>query len=524
MFTDWVGRLDADASIALLCWSELSLAYEHGGNDTMAHIDPVSIQTTQPAAAQVHVQVLPATAKEYWWTAAWVILFLFGVYFLINGGQTFISDGELMLQTAARIADYHTLTLTESAADFPQTVRGQGGFLFSRYGVGQPMAAAVLYLFGTHIVGSWLIPGSAAYNVGRFFALLLPAIATAVTGGVLYAWSAQLYRSVRIGVALALLYGLGTLALPYSRFFFSEPLYTCCLALAAYALYQGYHSFGGFTVGYAIATRIGGVFLLPAFLAYSWLLRRRWQDLLWFGIGLIPGGLLVLLNNWVRFRALTEQGYGEEGFTGNLFVGLAGLLFSPGKSLFLYVPLLLALPFAIMPFARRFRNEAVLVGLLTLITLLQSALWWTWWGGWGWGPRFLVPLLPFLVLPLGVLLARQVWRRIIFFGLFPLSVAINLLGVLVDFNDYLSEITRGSFAREQIYLWQPAYSPILAHIRRLDPDTIPIVSFQLSRPDIGFAEPGATLISLSIALLLLISLAALWRSVRRSPWLVEGWS
>ncbi len=461
--------------------------------------------------------VPPGSAPRAW-LAVWVGLLLLGVYLLTTGGQTFISDGELMLITTTRIVDLHTLTLPEEAAAFPQAVRGQGGFLFSRYGVGQPLAAGVLYAFGTYVVGMWLVPGSAPYLVGRFFALLLPAVATALAGGVLAAWAARLYRSLAIGAALGLLFGLGTLAWPYSRFFFSEPLFLCGLLLAAVGLAAGWPLAGGLALGYALATRIGGVFVVPVFLLYAWLCRERLRDMLWLLVGMLPGGVLILLHNWVRFRAFTEQGYGGEGFTGNLVEGLAGLLFSPGKSLFLYVPLFVALPFAALPFARRFRAEAVLVGGLTLTLLAQSALWWIWGGGWGWGPRFLVPLMPFLVLPLGVLLERRAWRWVIGALLLPLSVAVNLLGILVDFNAYLSEFTRGVLAREQLYLWQPMHSPLLAHMQRLDLSEAPIVSFQLSRSDIGFSEPAATLLSIGMIVLVLGALAGLWRTVRQSPW------
>lgn len=470
-----------------------------------AQIEPIDPIDPQP---------ILFTSARFWGVVACTTLFLLGVYLLTTGGQTFISDGELMLQTAVRIAEEQTLTLPESAAAFPQTVRGQGGFLFSRYGIGQPLAAAVLYLFGTHVVGMWLLPGSIAVNVGRFFALLLPALATALTGGILCAWSARLYQSVRMGVCLALLYGLGTLAWPYSRFFFSEPLFTCCLILAGYALYIRQPLLAGLPLGYALATRLGGVFLLPAFVMYAWLCGQRLRGLCWLGLGLVPGSLLILVNNWVRFRAFTEQGYGHEGFTGHLLEGLVGLLFSPGKSLFLYVPLFLALPFAIAPFTRRFRSEAVFVGLLTGITLVQSSLWWIWWAGWGWGPRFLVPLLPFLTLMLGVLLHERRWHAGILLLLLPLSVGMNLLGILVDFNAYLSDITHGDMSREHLYLWQPAYSPILAHIKRFDPYQIYIVSFQLSRSDIGFPEPAASVLPIVVIVLTVSALGGLWWLLR----------
>jgi MFS family permease len=126
--------------------------------------------------------------------------------------------------------------------------------------------------------------------------------------------------------------------------------------------------------------------------------------------------------------------------------------------------------------------------------------------------------MPFLVLLLGVLLAERGWRWLFGLLLVPLSLAVNALGILVDFNQYLSDITRGEQAREAIYLWQPAYSPILAHIRRLDWQQVPIVSFHLSRSDIGFPEPAATLLSAATVALTLGALAGLgwllWQSHR----------
>jgi hypothetical protein len=487
----------------------------------------------------------------------WVGLLLLAAYLLVAGRQPFISDGEVMLITTMRIVDERTLSLPEGASIYPQTVRRADGYLFSKYGLGQPLAAAPLYALGRYGIGRAIGAGENAFYVGRFLALLLPALATALTGGVLCVWAARLYGSARMGVALALLYGLCTLAWPYSKFFFSEPLFTACLVLAALAIHSRRPLIAGLALGYAVFTRVGGAVLLPAFVLYLWLTttndeRRmtndqrpktndqrtkiaagswplvlgRWsliiQRFFWMALGGLPFALAVIGYNWVRFRAPTEQGYANEGFSGNLFEGLYGLLLSPGKSVFLYVPLLLALPWAVAPFARRFRPEAALIGALAIITLLQSALWWIWWAGWGWGPRFLVPLMPFLVLSLGVLLERRAWRYVIGLVLAPLSIAVSLLGILVDFNTYIDELTRGEIGREAIYLYQPAFSPILAHIRRLDLSDLPIVSFALASPEIGFPQPWATLVSASFVGLLLIAAVGLWWSSRGALDSVNG--
>lgn len=454
-------------------------------------------------------------------------MLLLGIYLLTTGGQTFISDGDVMLLTAVRMVDAQTITLPSSAAAFPQVVRGVDGSLYSYYGLGQPVLAAACYWVGRYVIGWYLLPGSDDFRVGKFFALLLPAAATALTGAVLCAWATRLFRSVRVGVSLALLYGAGTLAWPYSRFFFSEPLFTACLVLAGFALHRQRPVLAGLAFGYALATRVAGVVLLPAFLLYTLSLSPcsetervplRWRTLLpglrvcgLFLLGSLPGVALILVHNLVRFHTLTDQGYGDQSFTGNLLIGLYGLLFSPGKSVFLYAPLLLALPLAGRSFVQQHRAEALLVGSLATITLVESALWWTWWGGWGWGPRFLVPLLPFLVLLLGMLMERRCWQRRILIALLPLALVVNLCGILVDFNPYLIETTHGEEEREAIYLYQPAYSPLWAHWQRIDPAHIPIVSFDLSNPAVGFPPWAAPLLSWGVVLSTVGAGVQVWR-------------
>ena len=77
--------------------------------------------------------------------------------------------------------------------------------------------------------------------------------------------------------------------------------------------------------------------------------------------------------------------------------GLYGLLLSPGKSLFLYAPPLL-LSLAGLPLLVRARGWRSFVLVATpLVYLLVYGSKGVWHGG-GWGPRYLVPALPFLVL------------------------------------------------------------------------------------------------------------------------------
>lgn len=134
-----------------------------------------------------------------------------------------------------------------------------------------------------------------------------------------------------------------------------------------------------------------------------------------FGIGLLP----LLGYNALAFGDPFEQGYGSKPFDTPILTGLYGLLLSPSRGVFIYMPyaafsvaaLVLAWrrPGAV---ARRLRG----LGLACLATLVLYATYTEWWGGRVFGARFLDDLAPILfsALAWGIgqgLLARPFVRR-----------------------------------------------------------------------------------------------------------------
>ncbi|MCX5823515.1 MAG: hypothetical protein NTY86_08415, partial [Deltaproteobacteria bacterium] len=85
-----------------------------------------------------------------------------------------------------------------------------------------------------------------------------------------------------------------------------------------------------------------------------------------------------------------------EGFTSNLFVGLFGILLSPGRSIFVYSPILaLAIPGAWL-FYKKEKLLALSIVLTVLAYIIVVASWHDWDGGWTWGSRLLTPIVPLL--------------------------------------------------------------------------------------------------------------------------------
>ena len=143
------------------------------------------------------------------------------------------------------------------------------------------------------------------------------------------------------------------------------------------------------------------------------------------------------LYNFARFGSVLATGYNTAEGTGldfgtNPLVGLYGLLLSPGRGAFLFAPPLIAAFWAANRFRDRQPRFAVALTLLILPWLIVHACWRDWNAGWGWGPRYLLPLLPLALLPLAECWADR-RARIAALSLTVLGVLVQVPGVGVDF-------------------------------------------------------------------------------------------
>ncbi|MBI5369209.1 MAG: hypothetical protein HZA54_19385 [Planctomycetes bacterium] len=189
--------------------------------------------------------------------------------------------------------------------------------------------------------------------------------------------------------------------------------------------------------GFALLTRVSSALALPGLALCALALRRRADAGVRNGAlrGLARDAALVapilalpvallLAYNYLRFGDPWTHYHPEFqrlAFAGDRLRGLAGLLFSPWKSLFLFAPaLLLALPGW-----RALSGRAPAVALAAGVTAAAYLFFYSgvgfWHGDRAWGPRYLVWLVPWLCLPLGFV--EPLWRP----G-FPRAAAALLLG------------------------------------------------------------------------------------------------
>ncbi len=406
----------------------------------------------------------------------YIWVFFFCLYFLTNSGEFRISDGEVMFQTTVALASGRGIAL-EPNPGLPQIVAGRDGRYYSKYSIGTPLAAVPFY--GAGRVLAKLLPNADAMGLGHFMVAQLNVVASATSVAVFFLLVVLLFRSESMGLVLSALYGLSTAVWPYAGVFFSEPLFTLCLLVAFYGAVRyrrdhgpGWLLMAGAALGYSVLVKVSGVVLLPLFLGYllfAWRAQglQRFWDAVFLGVPLAAAGAVVLWHNYARFGSPWDNGYSGEAFTTPVWVGLYGLLFSSGKSVFLYSPPLVLSAWGVGRFVRKVGAEALLAVSVVGVTLLYYAGWWAWYGGWCWGPRFMVPAIPFALLALGAMPWSRLGLQAGAAALAILGAGVQLLGVLVDFNDYIASVVQDDPQREWLYIFYPWMSPVLAHFNRL---------------------------------------------------------
>ena len=239
-----------------------------------------------------------------------------------------------------------------------------------------------------------------------------------------------------LGSALTL--GLGTMMLPFSTLLFDHVPVAVFSMLAFYLLLRGRADpvgsapalwrplVAGLSAGAAVLCSYPaalGAALLTIYAA--WVYRRPRAPLLLFLAGAAVFALLLAWYHHVCFGSpfINANRFQDRQFsdqTGALLFGMISLpdlgvawklLAAPRRGLFFTSPVL-ALSFiglGWMARRRQIRAEALLCTAMFVVYWLFNASFNGWHGGDAFAPRYLIPALPFLALPLTLVYARRRW-------------------------------------------------------------------------------------------------------------------
>ena len=360
----------------------------------------------------------------------------------------------------------------------------------------------------------------------RMWAPFANAFITALGVVLVYRLTRRFGYAVNVALAVALTYAFATMAWPYAKYDFAEPLVTTEL-LAMVWLLRVAHDTGlrryavaaGGVALFAIATKYVTAFALPIALVgvvatakpgATW--REAWRQArgtaVAFALPPVVALPVALLGAAMLFdiRLLYERdliGGIQRGWLELPFaLGIHGLLTSPGKGLLWYNPVLLVAVPAAGWFVRRHGWRALVYVAIPVAYVLLYSKKQVWYGGNAWGPRYLVPILPFLIVMAAPLIAavagraRMAAAKAALAAVIALSVGVQLLGVSKDFISYLDIFqqqvagllpAKGAYHGGLDYqpwsaiqpegdfaavLYAPPFSPLLAHVWLLRADAV----------------------------------------------------
>jgi hypothetical protein len=378
---------------------------------------------------------------------------------------------------------------------------GRDGLLYPKADPGQAIVALPLVAAGD--VTARLLP---AGSLRDLWSRALASTLNAVIGAGCLVLFLQVLRTMGYGTRAALLLSLGlgfsTSLLPYTKSYLREPLLMLCLLASFYELRR--HAAGtervapdpgagaqsalagparaGLWLGVGMLVKASFLLNAPILLGYLILKsgdreRRRAAESVAFLAGPAVAAGLLGFYNLLRFGNPLESGYDPtvDNFSNPLLVGLYGQLLSSGKSIFLYAPLGLAGLWGISALARRHRAEAITAGTILAANLVLHAKFASWAGEGSWGPRYLVPFLPLLLLPAAELFAsgRRLRRRAAVLAL-ALGLLVQVGGTAIYFGSYMREIGEYPYKRsfsDPLFMvrshFVPNYSPVVGHWRLL---------------------------------------------------------
>jgi hypothetical protein len=373
--------------------------------------------------------------------ALWLGLGVWLVYVTTAGGSLSTTDAVSMFRAAKALVDRGRVDVPPESA-LPEW-RGPDGRYYVPFGIGQTLYDVPFLVAGRRLAALVPMPGAPDLLPKALvgMASTIPA-AVAVAFGFLIAW--RLSQDALAAFVAALVLAFGSALWPYAVFGFNAALTAGALTAGIWGIAAGWETrrasllaAGGAGLGLAILTR--HEMMLAAFTCLLWVAfesyrsreRPHWTAVA--SAGVLAAIAAWLLYNWIRFRDPFYSGH-TPTFS---IEGIAGLMWSPAGSLWLYSPAAIG----VLALWHRLRGGDALSWLLLAIIVVQLtfyALLEDWLGTRSYGPRYLVPLLPLLVAPVA-LWWRDLDKRRVLAVVFVLSIIVQLPGVLVDYGQVIVE-------------------------------------------------------------------------------------
>jgi hypothetical protein len=388
---------------------------------------------------------------------AYGLLFFLCFFLLLSSGRVASSDAGQQLQVATMLALTGRMSDDGSPGGpaTPGWVLAPNGRRYQAHDIGNIALMLPAAWIGGHLshapVAEQIVNPPVVARVGT-------AIACSCLAALGCWWMLRLfllYFDTRTAFLLSLAFPLTTTFLAYSRAAWDvlgASCFVCGVLFYSAAVLAGVSArrdavLLALSVALACSFRYSlGPFIVPAAALILWTARRELTSaaaggaVAVFAIVMLPTFIYNAIRTGSMLRPATAAAYyieGQNALTGNVLGGLSGLLLSPNRGLFVFCPVLLLALFLPLVWRQLRRDQGILVGAygvasvgyLFLVAKLVN------WGTFGWGPRYLVPVLPVLFAA-SALVAVRIWPRAkaVVLVLATVSLLLNLPAAVVNWH------------------------------------------------------------------------------------------
>jgi hypothetical protein len=378
-----------------------------------------------------------------------LFVLLASIYTMSYSSAIESGDSRRLVDAVSSFVDYRDSYLDQASLMFPpQTFNDSLVYPLQDADIEplQVILAAPLYLVARVVPGIGLVQTLYLFNV----------IVVATAGCLLFLYALTLGYSEGTAALATLAFGIATAVFPYTKSFFREPLVLLMLLLCGWLIERlRVSSYRSFLLLIAVILALLGVLLtkasallaLPALLVItlpSVKSESAQRAILTLGlIVLLVAGLFILLSSASvfgnRYNLLNLLSPGSASY---LVPALHAYLISIGGSIWGTSPIvLLALPGMWLMLRRgQLRYPLAIVLLVGAFAVGYAALnGLHWFGGLSWPPRFLIPVLPFLILGALPVFERMTKSRgwlLLGVVLLIYSVWVQLSGVALSWQEY----------------------------------------------------------------------------------------
>lgn len=244
----------------------------------------------------------------------WLFVAATAFFLLIANGITKSVDETSMREVARSLVGAQSI----SVPDVPYVGKhGVGGRTVSKYGIGQPLAAIPFEIAG-RIVSAPLEDPNPTNEA--FVTALVPFVMGALVAGS-YVLARRLGGASADALGVAILASLGSINLVYGTEFFAEPLLGLFVLISVEraASQRWTASFAALAAATLVHPRGAPLVAVLVLIA--------WQEIGWRGVvrsawPMALGVIALIGYDFARFGTLRETGYGDEGFTTPLLIGM----------------------------------------------------------------------------------------------------------------------------------------------------------------------------------------------------------